>query len=334
MVDSSDLSRLDEAKMTLCNILSHEKISGKPVLLLANKQDNENALDEIDIIEELNVESLVNSQKCPTLVESCSATEMGSHTRLDPGIKKGYEWLLNYIDKNYNQLNSRVACDVKAQDEIDKTLMAEKIARLKAMELVEQRRKEEDAIESYSDYARKLDQETQTNTRQNSSEEQYEKASSSVESFPPIYHVQEQSDRPKSAREIVKDQLQIKEITKKSFPVRHHKTAPINFFPVRRIKSANERRTSSMMYRRHLKSADTHRNFKSMGDSVTVDVDLPNTVLVGPGGDDYPREIFHMNNINKSTTKHSISLKDTKNEVPWLHRTINGDIGISVIDVE
>lgn len=95
MVDSSDITRMDEVKKALHDVLSHEKITGKPVLLLANKQDQENALDEIDLVDKLDLEKIVNENHCPTLVEMCSATEI--KTKVDPGIKKGYHWLVNHI---------------------------------------------------------------------------------------------------------------------------------------------------------------------------------------------------------------------------------------------
>lgn len=96
-MDSSDILRLNEVKMVLQELLSHDKISGKPVLLVANKQDQEDALDEIDLIENLDLEMLVNENQCPTLVESSSITEISDKTKIDPGIRKGYHWLLNYI---------------------------------------------------------------------------------------------------------------------------------------------------------------------------------------------------------------------------------------------
>lgn len=40
---------------------------------LANKQDVDGALDEIDLVEGLKVEEIVNKYKCPTRVETCSA---------------------------------------------------------------------------------------------------------------------------------------------------------------------------------------------------------------------------------------------------------------------
>jgi hypothetical protein len=62
------------------------------VCSLANKQDREGALDELDIVERLNVEAVVNQHRCPTLVEMCSATAVkNSHRKLDPAIHNGFK---------------------------------------------------------------------------------------------------------------------------------------------------------------------------------------------------------------------------------------------------
>lgn len=47
----------DTAKYNLQLILES---SGKPVLVLANKQDKSGALDDIDVVDKLNIEPLVN----------------------------------------------------------------------------------------------------------------------------------------------------------------------------------------------------------------------------------------------------------------------------------
>jgi hypothetical protein len=61
------------------------------VCSLANKQDCEGALDELDIVERLNVETVVNKHRCPTLVEMCTATAVkNSHRKLDPAIHNGF----------------------------------------------------------------------------------------------------------------------------------------------------------------------------------------------------------------------------------------------------
>lgn len=67
------------------------------MLVVANKQDQENALDEIDLIEKLELETIVNENRCPTLVESSAASEISSKSKIDPGIRRGYHWILNYI---------------------------------------------------------------------------------------------------------------------------------------------------------------------------------------------------------------------------------------------
>lgn len=71
VVDSCDSERFHEVQEVLEEILSSDKITGKPLLVLANKQDKESAFDEIDIIECLKIEELVNRYKCPALVQSC-----------------------------------------------------------------------------------------------------------------------------------------------------------------------------------------------------------------------------------------------------------------------
>lgn len=118
VVDASDVDRLDECKKVFEDLLINENLAGKPVLLLANKQDKAGALDELDIVERLNVECLVNMQQCPTLVETCAAaapTENGRKRKIDPGINNGYRWLLRRIISDYETLNKRVIADQEIQ---------------------------------------------------------------------------------------------------------------------------------------------------------------------------------------------------------------------------
>ncbi|XP_076239465.1 uncharacterized protein LOC143182388 [Calliopsis andreniformis] len=109
VVDASDISRLTENKVVFGELISHEHISGKPLLLLANKQDVNGAIDELDLVENLDVEHAVNTMKCPTRVEicSCASRENQSQDRTI-GIKNGYKWLLDIIIKNYSVLNNRL----------------------------------------------------------------------------------------------------------------------------------------------------------------------------------------------------------------------------------
>lgn len=111
VVDASDTMRIAEAKSIFMNVLSHENVSEKPVLLLANKQDKENVLDELEIIEQLDVEYIVNKYRCLTRVEICSA--LGNENgKLDPSIKSGFRWLVDNIIQNHNVLDRRVQRDM------------------------------------------------------------------------------------------------------------------------------------------------------------------------------------------------------------------------------
>jgi ADP-ribosylation factor-like protein 13B len=336
VVDSSDISRLDEAKEVLQELLSHEKISRKPVLVLANKQDNENALDEVDIIEKLDLESIVNGNECPTLVESCAATEMSGNLKLDPGIKKGYEWLLNYIVRNYEILNKRVEEDVMQQITLENRLRMEKIEKIRALKEAEQRTKQndEDAIESYSNYERKMNgqlHENESAVNIENVQNDSDISENSSDSFPPVYHIKEDIllERPKSALQIVRQQLELNAPNKKSSFISRasNKTAPLHLYGTQTPHSASTERKNYDMERRNLKSA---------GDAPLRITDLPNVPMLS--GDELHNEIYNLMNFessNKTQSDHDVHKDNNKNGLPWFHKTKNGDInGISVVNVD
>ncbi|NXM63439.1 AR13B protein, partial [Illadopsis cleaveri] len=65
VLDSGDLARMEETRKVLSRILSHPDVSGKPLLLLANKQDAAAALLPCELIERLCLERLVNENRSP-----------------------------------------------------------------------------------------------------------------------------------------------------------------------------------------------------------------------------------------------------------------------------
>ncbi|XP_038658115.1 ADP-ribosylation factor-like protein 13B isoform X2 [Scyliorhinus canicula] len=142
VVDSSDVDRIEEAKDIVAEVIRHPRISGKPVLVLANKQDCDGALAEADIIEYLSLEKLVNENKCLCQIEPCSAA-LGYGKKLDKAIRKGLGWLLNTVAKDYDALQERVQKDTmeqKAQEEKEKRERAERVQRIReerAKEVVE-----------------------------------------------------------------------------------------------------------------------------------------------------------------------------------------------------
>ncbi|XP_062866708.1 ADP-ribosylation factor-like protein 13B isoform X4 [Trichomycterus rosablanca] len=133
VVDSSDVQRIQETRDTMAEVLRHPRIAGKPVLVLANKQDQDGALAEADIIESLSLEKLVNENKCLCQIEPCSAV-LGYGKKLDKSIKNGLNWLLNNIAKDYEAITERVQRDTaeqKLQEEQDKTERAERVKKIR-----------------------------------------------------------------------------------------------------------------------------------------------------------------------------------------------------------
>ncbi|XP_053562014.1 ADP-ribosylation factor-like protein 13B [Bombina bombina] len=147
VIDSSDINRMEETKETMAEVLRHPKISGKPVLILANKQDREEALQEADIIELIALEKLVNENKCLCKIAPCSAA-IGHGKKIDKSIRNGLKWLLRVIAKDFEVLHERVlkeTTEQKAQEEQEKRERAERVKRLR--EERDEREREEAARE-------------------------------------------------------------------------------------------------------------------------------------------------------------------------------------------
>ncbi|XP_017653407.1 ADP-ribosylation factor-like protein 13B isoform X3 [Nannospalax galili] len=133
VVDSSDEERMEETKETMSEVLRHPRISGKPILVLANKQDKEGALGEADVIECLSLEKLVNEHKCLCQIEPCSAV-LGYGKKIDKSIKKGLYWLLHIIAKDFDALSERIQKDTteqRALEEQEKRERAERVRKLR-----------------------------------------------------------------------------------------------------------------------------------------------------------------------------------------------------------
>ncbi|XP_066283301.1 ADP-ribosylation factor-like protein 13B [Branchiostoma lanceolatum] len=142
VVDASDRARFDEARTVLEDFLGDPRISGKPVLVLANKQDVEGAADENDVCSVLYLEQMVNKYRCPCKIE-LSSTAAGFGKKVDPNISTGFRWLLDQIGKDFSHLSIRIEKDLEEQKEKDEQEKKERRERVaKARE--ERRIKEEE----------------------------------------------------------------------------------------------------------------------------------------------------------------------------------------------
>ncbi|CAF3692529.1 unnamed protein product [Rotaria socialis] len=103
--DASERNRLRENQETLEDLLENVKLKDKPILILANKQDQRGAIsNENDLRRRLNIEKLKAKHK----IELCTALPQYDERSADESIRKGFSWLIRTIDENYTQLNLRI----------------------------------------------------------------------------------------------------------------------------------------------------------------------------------------------------------------------------------
>lgn len=112
VLDSSDRQRIKEVKDVLTDLLQQPRVSGKPILVLANKQDKMNALLGSELIEILSLEKLVNQSRSLCHIEPCSAL-LDLRRWSDRKTLRGLRWLLRAICLDYPELCARVAQDRK-----------------------------------------------------------------------------------------------------------------------------------------------------------------------------------------------------------------------------
>ncbi|XP_069027409.1 ADP-ribosylation factor-like protein 13A isoform X1 [Embiotoca jacksoni] len=112
VVDSSDRQRIKEVKEVLADLLRQPRVAGKPILVLANKQDKMNALLGSELIEILSLEKLVNQSRSLCHIEPCSAL-MDLRRWSDRKTLRGLRWLLRAVCLDYPELCNRVAQDSK-----------------------------------------------------------------------------------------------------------------------------------------------------------------------------------------------------------------------------
>ncbi|XP_033118854.1 ADP-ribosylation factor-like protein 13B isoform X2 [Anneissia japonica] len=130
VLDASDEDRIDECRLALRETLEHKKICGKRILVLANKHDNDGALDEVDVCERLDLEDMVNDSKCPCRVETCAAIE-GFGKKMDKSIFQGFQWLLSGMSDDWEKLSERVDKDFAEQREAEQKYKKERMEQIR-----------------------------------------------------------------------------------------------------------------------------------------------------------------------------------------------------------
>ena len=131
---------LDESIDIFHRTVNHLYLSGKPILVLANKRDKEGALSDVQLRRLMNLDRYLNCQ----IYSTCSGTgspevdEDSTPTENDDsraaalaasGVEEALEWLFGIVKKNFDSLNKRVSYDTA------------KIADLEASKRLEKERK-------------------------------------------------------------------------------------------------------------------------------------------------------------------------------------------------
>ncbi|XP_035288099.1 ADP-ribosylation factor-like protein 13B [Anguilla anguilla] len=115
VVDSCDRTRAEEAKDLLTDLLKQPSAAGKPLLVLANKQDKMNAMLGSELIEILSLEKLISQSQSLCHVEPCSAL-LDMRRLSDRKTLQGLRWLLRAVRLDYHKLCARVAQDLNHEE--------------------------------------------------------------------------------------------------------------------------------------------------------------------------------------------------------------------------
>ncbi len=89
VVDSADEMRVAEVKENLLELMAEDLLKGVPLLVFANKQDLEMALEAGEVMDSL---ELNNIDDRTWNIQACSAVTQA-------GLNEGMEWLITTLNK-------------------------------------------------------------------------------------------------------------------------------------------------------------------------------------------------------------------------------------------
>ncbi|EFC44105.1 hypothetical protein NAEGRDRAFT_68064 [Naegleria gruberi] len=143
VIDSADEKRLEESRQTLVDSIKHPYFKGKPLLLLANKQDLPNSLEPSEISERLQLHELTEYVSSFNILPCIAKREL-TKNKTDEHIVKGLDWLSSQIEKDLETLCSRIEKEEKEFEDEEKRLADEKWERVRKMREERARQQEEE----------------------------------------------------------------------------------------------------------------------------------------------------------------------------------------------
>lgn len=101
VIDCSLQAPFDKMRDVLHKVMHNKHIRGKPLLIVANKQDLDQSIDVVDITYFFRVDEICNSIETP-----CWFIASGASDRTD--LHNGMEWLVETIVDNYKTIKNRM----------------------------------------------------------------------------------------------------------------------------------------------------------------------------------------------------------------------------------
>lgn len=90
VVDSTDRSKLVDSRDTLKQLLTRSNLKHSPLLVFANKQDVDDAMDPVKI--SLALDLLMEAELRPQCIQPCSS-------KTGHGIREGLEWMMSCLQR-------------------------------------------------------------------------------------------------------------------------------------------------------------------------------------------------------------------------------------------
>eukprot|EP00050_Salpingoeca_kvevrii_P021692 m.114250 g.114250 ORF g.114250 m.114250 type:complete len:492 (-) comp9442_c0_seq5:229-1704(-) len=141
VVDASDRARIGEAREVFQAMMEHEFVAGKPVLVLANKQDKMDAMSSEVLFENFGIADLGNTTHSQFNVQNCTATRNKPHK----GVIAGLKWLIRTISVHYDELLPRVTAQTEQQQEVERKEREAKRERIRQRKEAQERAEAEAA---------------------------------------------------------------------------------------------------------------------------------------------------------------------------------------------
>jgi ADP-ribosylation factor-like protein 13B len=151
VVDASAPERFAEAATLLREASSHPMLRGKPMLVLANKQDRPQACSGAELAEAMRVHELDGGGASCQVGAGCigAGPSIATPSELDASLG----WLLSRVRDEYTELGERIAKQKAQQDEADRAKKEARKARLAAKRAAREKEEAEAAAKAAAEPA-------------------------------------------------------------------------------------------------------------------------------------------------------------------------------------